>query len=166
MDLKSKKNWLQCRKTMGLVPWGPFCHGSCLRNWYLILRLSISQSLEPIYKQLGEKFKKLSPDVVIAKMDATANDKMPGYEVSGFPTIYFAPKNAKDKVRHGVQGVKDSTRCFLPFSDLFDQRLFICNWKRSYCRTLKARFAEAIGLLAHWFLHLGFSLGVYMYLHH
>jgi len=55
------------------------------------------KSLEPIYKQLGEKFKKLSPDVVIAKMDATANDKMPGYEVSGFPTIYFAPKNAKDK---------------------------------------------------------------------
>ena len=42
--------------------------------------------------------KALSPDVVIAKMDATANDKMPGYEVSGFPTLYFAPKNAKDKV--------------------------------------------------------------------
>ena len=57
------------------------------------------QSLEPIYKKLGEKFKKLSPNVVIAKMDATANDKMPGFEVSGFPTIYFAPKDNKDKVR-------------------------------------------------------------------
>lgn len=55
------------------------------------------KTLEPIYKQLGEKVKKTSPDVVIAKMDATANDKMPGYEVSGFPTIYFAAKDAKDK---------------------------------------------------------------------
>jgi len=55
------------------------------------------KSLEPIYKELGSKMKKLSPDVVIAKMDSTANDKMPGYEVSGFPTIFFAPKNAKDK---------------------------------------------------------------------
>ena len=61
------------------------------------------QSLEPIYKKLGEKFKKLSPDVVIAKMDATANDKMPGYEVSGFPTLYFAPKGGKDQVRSSAK---------------------------------------------------------------
>ena len=62
------------------------------------MRSLFLQSLEPIYKQLGEKMKKLSPDVVIAKMDATANDKMPGFAVSGFPTIYFAAKDAKDKV--------------------------------------------------------------------
>jgi len=55
------------------------------------------KQLEPVYKQLGEKMKKISPDVVIAKMDATANDKMLGYEVSGFPTIYFSPKGAKSK---------------------------------------------------------------------
>lgn len=55
------------------------------------------KSLDPIYKQLAEKFKKLSPNVVISKMDATANDKMAGYEVNGFPTIYFALAGGKDK---------------------------------------------------------------------
>ncbi|WP_395239424.1 thioredoxin domain-containing protein, partial [Salmonella sp. s54412] len=35
--------------------------------------------------------------VVIAKMDATANDSPPQYEVQGFPTLYWSPKNGKDK---------------------------------------------------------------------
>jgi len=34
-------------------------------------------------------------DIVIAKMDATANDVPKAYSVSGFPTIYWAPKNNK-----------------------------------------------------------------------
>jgi protein disulfide isomerase family A protein 3 len=32
-------------------------------------------------------------------MDATANDVPKEYEVHGFPTIYFAPKNSKDSPR-------------------------------------------------------------------
>jgi protein disulfide isomerase family A protein 3 len=36
---------------------------------------------------------------VIAKMDATANDVPAPYDVRGFPTIYFAPKNAKNSPR-------------------------------------------------------------------
>jgi protein disulfide isomerase family A protein 3 len=37
--------------------------------------------------------------IVIAKMDATANDVPAPYDVRGFPTIYFAPKNAKNSPR-------------------------------------------------------------------
>ncbi|XP_020620049.1 protein disulfide-isomerase A3-like [Orbicella faveolata] len=35
-------------------------------------------------------------DIVIAKMDATANDVPPPYQVQGFPTLYFSPKKSKD----------------------------------------------------------------------
>uniref|UniRef100_A0A8B9XIG6 Protein disulfide-isomerase A3 n=1 Tax=Bos mutus grunniens TaxID=30521 RepID=A0A8B9XIG6_BOSMU len=35
------------------------------------------------------------PNIVIAKMDATANDVPSPYEVRGFPTIYFSPANKK-----------------------------------------------------------------------
>ena len=38
----------------------------------------------------------LLSQVVIAKMDATANEiDVPGVEVSGFPTLYFFPGNDK-----------------------------------------------------------------------
>ncbi|XP_002732815.1 protein disulfide-isomerase A4-like [Saccoglossus kowalevskii] len=53
------------------------------------------KNLEPIYKKLGKKYKK-EKNLVIAKMDATANDVPPNYSASGFPTIYFAPANSKD----------------------------------------------------------------------
>ncbi|XP_054633282.1 protein disulfide-isomerase A3 [Dunckerocampus dactyliophorus] len=54
------------------------------------------KSLEPKYKELGEKLAN-DPNVVIAKMDATANDVPAPYEVSGFPTIYFSPAGHKMK---------------------------------------------------------------------
>ncbi|GAA6103640.1 protein disulfide isomerase family A, member 7 [Tachysurus ichikawai] len=37
--------------------------------------------------------------IVIAKMDATANDLSPDYDVQGLPTIYFAPAGQKDQPR-------------------------------------------------------------------
>ncbi|XP_005807506.1 protein disulfide-isomerase A3 [Xiphophorus maculatus] len=52
------------------------------------------KNLEPKYKELGEKLAD-DPNVVIAKMDATANDVPSPYEVSGFPTIYFSPAGRK-----------------------------------------------------------------------
>ena len=32
----------------------------------------------------------------IVKMDATANDVSPSYDVKGFPTLYWLPKDSKD----------------------------------------------------------------------
>jgi len=52
------------------------------------------KSLEPIYKDLAKSLKK-EKNVVIAKIDATANDIPDEYKVEGFPTIYFAPANGK-----------------------------------------------------------------------
>jgi protein disulfide-isomerase A1 len=53
------------------------------------------KNLAPIYDELGAKFKD-DAEVVIAKMDATANEiDVAGVEVSGFPTLYFFPGNEK-----------------------------------------------------------------------
>lgn len=53
------------------------------------------KNLEPIYKELGKSLKK-EKNLVIAKIDATANDIPDEYKVEGFPTIYYAPANDKD----------------------------------------------------------------------
>jgi len=53
------------------------------------------KNLAPIYDELGAKFKN-DADVVIAKMDATANEvDIEGVEVQGFPTLYFFPGDNK-----------------------------------------------------------------------
>ncbi|XP_075683010.1 protein disulfide-isomerase A4 [Rhinoderma darwinii] len=53
------------------------------------------KSLEPVYSDLGKKYRSV-PNLVIAKMDATANDiPIDNYKAEGFPTIYFAASNRK-----------------------------------------------------------------------
>lgn len=52
------------------------------------------KSLAPKYDELAKKLQS-EDSIVIAKMDATANDVPKPYEVRGFPTIYFAPKGSK-----------------------------------------------------------------------
>ncbi|CAH1796207.1 unnamed protein product [Owenia fusiformis] len=65
-------------------------------------------SLEPKYNELAEKMAN-EKNIVIAKMDATANDVPPQYNVKGFPTIYFAPKGNKQnpKQYNGGREVDD-----------------------------------------------------------
>ncbi|XP_062481333.1 protein disulfide-isomerase A4 isoform X2 [Pezoporus occidentalis] len=54
------------------------------------------KKLEPVYTELGKKYKN-EKNLIIAKMDATANDVTNDhYKVEGFPTIYFAPKDKKN----------------------------------------------------------------------
>ncbi|CAF0748135.1 unnamed protein product [Brachionus calyciflorus] len=53
------------------------------------------KTLAPKYEELAQKLKGEN-DIVIAKMDATANDVPAPYDVRGFPTLYFAPKNNKN----------------------------------------------------------------------
>ena len=54
------------------------------------------KNLEPIYKNLAKDLKQ-EKNLVIAKIDATANDIPENYSAEGFPTIYFAPANKKDE---------------------------------------------------------------------
>jgi len=64
------------------------------------------KSLAPKYEELATKLK--DEEVVIAKFDATANDVPPGYDVRGFPTLYWLPKNTKTPVPYnGGREVKD-----------------------------------------------------------
>ncbi|XP_064647427.1 protein disulfide-isomerase A4-like isoform X2 [Lineus longissimus] len=53
------------------------------------------KSLAPIYDKMAKELSS-EKNLVIAKIDSTANDAPGQYEVSGFPTIYFAPSNNKD----------------------------------------------------------------------
>uniref|UniRef100_A0A8C2F1L0 Protein disulfide-isomerase A3 n=1 Tax=Cyprinus carpio TaxID=7962 RepID=A0A8C2F1L0_CYPCA len=66
------------------------------------------KKLEPKYTELGERLYS-DPSIVIAKMDATANDVPQGYDVQGFPTIYFAAAGRKDEPKRyeGPREVKD-----------------------------------------------------------
>jgi protein disulfide-isomerase A4 len=52
------------------------------------------KNLEPIYRDLAKKFKN-SKRLVIAKMDATANDAPEPYTSGRYPTIYFAQAGNK-----------------------------------------------------------------------
>lgn len=49
------------------------------------------KSLAPIWEELAEKYKS-NPNLVIAKMDATANEHE-SVQISGFPTLKFYPGN-------------------------------------------------------------------------
>ncbi|KAJ9595872.1 hypothetical protein L9F63_012931, partial [Diploptera punctata] len=53
------------------------------------------KKLAPVYDELGDKIIKYE-DIAIVKMDATSNDVSGPYDVRGFPTIYWAPKDSKD----------------------------------------------------------------------
>jgi len=58
------------------------------------LGVAIARSWHPFFDDLGTKLK--GEDVSIVKMDATANDVPAPYEVSGFPTLFWLPKDSKD----------------------------------------------------------------------
>ncbi|XP_012229248.1 protein disulfide-isomerase A3 [Linepithema humile] len=52
------------------------------------------KKLAPVFDELGDKLE--HEDVEIVKFDATANDVPVPYEVRGFPTLFWAPKDAKN----------------------------------------------------------------------
>lgn len=54
------------------------------------------KKLEPILVSVGEKLIDEN-EISIVKMDATANDVPPQFEVRGFPTLFWLPKDSKPK---------------------------------------------------------------------
>ncbi|XP_044028040.1 protein disulfide-isomerase A3-like [Siniperca chuatsi] len=66
------------------------------------------KKLEPVYTELADTLYQDS-NIVVTKMNAADNDVPPGYDVHGFPTIYFAPAGKKDEpIRYeGGRELKD-----------------------------------------------------------
>ncbi|XP_059899852.1 protein disulfide isomerase family A, member 8 [Gadus macrocephalus] len=85
------------------------------------------KKLTPVYTELAEQLY-LDPNLIIAEMDATANDVPLGYDVQGFPTIYFAPVGKKDQpIRYeGTREVRD----FLKFLKRESRRPLVLNGVR------------------------------------
>ncbi|XP_046335871.2 protein disulfide-isomerase A4-like [Haliotis rufescens] len=57
------------------------------------------KSLEPKYKELAKKYKS-TKKLVIAKMDATANDVPEDFKVEGFPTLFFVRSGDSKPVKY------------------------------------------------------------------
>jgi protein disulfide-isomerase A1 len=72
------------------------------------------KKLEPLFEELGEHFSS-TKSVVIAKMDATANDVPSGnVQVRGFPTLAFFPANDKQNpVMYNGDRTVDAMRDFV-----------------------------------------------------
>jgi protein disulfide-isomerase A1 len=71
------------------------------------------KSLAPIYEELGELYK--GSDIVIAKLDATAND-LPSdlpFQVQGFPTIKFRKAGSSEYIDYEGQRTKEAFVEFL-----------------------------------------------------
>jgi len=63
------------------------------------------KKLTPIYDELGQKM--ADEAVEIVKMDATANDVPAGFDVRGFPTIFWVKKGEKPVSYQGGREVDD-----------------------------------------------------------
>jgi protein disulfide-isomerase A1 len=71
------------------------------------------KKLAPVWDELGEVFEDKAPNVVIAKIDATANSLPDGIEIGGFPTLIFFPADDKKGVPYNADRDLESLRQFV-----------------------------------------------------
>jgi len=69
------------------------------------------KQLTPIYEQLGEKYKDQA-DIVIAKMDATANE-LEDIKIQSFPTIKLFPKDSDEVIDYQGERTLDALSKFV-----------------------------------------------------
>jgi len=69
------------------------------------------KQLAPIWDDLAEKYKD-NQDIVIAKMDSTANE-LPDIKIQGFPTIKYFPKDSDEVVDYSGERTLDGFSKFL-----------------------------------------------------
>ena len=55
------------------------------------------KALTPEYAKAATELKKDVPSVVLAKMDATEHNPPNGFDVQGYPTLYYVPAKAGAK---------------------------------------------------------------------
>jgi len=77
------------------------------------------KQLEPIYNELGEKYKD-HPTIVIAKMDATTNE-LEHTKIQSFPTIKLYKKETNEVVEYGGERTLDGLTQFLESGGQFGQ---------------------------------------------
>lgn len=63
------------------------------------------KKLTPVYEELGEKMADENVDII--KVDATANDVPPSFNVRGFPTLYWKPKSGSPVQYNGGREIDD-----------------------------------------------------------
>jgi len=69
------------------------------------------QDLSPIWEQLGEKYAD-SDDIIIAKMDSTANE-VESVTIEGFPTLKYFPAGDKEVEPTSSSGhTRPAAHCF------------------------------------------------------
>jgi len=64
------------------------------------------KKLEPVYNKLAKAMKD-EKDIVIAKIDATANDYPPSFKVEGFPTLFYVLPGKKSEPIKFESGQRD-----------------------------------------------------------
>lgn len=77
------------------------------------------QNLAPVYESLGEKFKDRE-DLVLAKMDATANE-VEGVKISSYPTIILFKKETNEAVRYDDERTFEGLSKFIESDGAFGQ---------------------------------------------
>ncbi|XP_076280886.1 protein disulfide isomerase [Lasioglossum baleicum] len=77
------------------------------------------KELAPIYEALGEKYKD-SEDIVVAKVDATANE-LENVEVLGYPTIILYKKETNEAVTYNGERTLEGFSKFLETNGAYSQ---------------------------------------------